>query len=593
MEAHMSEWRIEVTNEWQSRDPFGELKSADVTHASFDVGDASGAKLTAARNGYASFWLQVAGKGGYELSAEPPAPLEIDLFRAWYHKMAEGGKYLVDALVPVGSAAKAQLPDPDNAIDGQTHQEYWVDVFIPADAPVGETTGRIVLTGGGSTVELPVTVAVLEAVISDEDAALVDHNSYGHRWTDDYFPSLFADCADEDERDAVRIDVLHQYYRICHEHRANFSNLGYGHHGGYDRIYGPRSTGSGRTKSLSGWEWYDRHYGPLLDGSVFATAGAGAPPARRPARPVWGVYTNINAGWPGDYLYWGQPGYEVEFNRCIGQFDAHYREKGWLTTRPFFFFNHKKRFRWYEWDGDEPKHAKDHVYWREVGRMFKAAVGETLVPWAFRADASWQMANEWAELAGIVDYWVCGGFFRWYPEESRIPVERGDTVWTYSGSPAIDAPSSAVLEHVWRIWARGIAGHCDWLSTRPDADVWNACEGALICTIYPGERFGIAGPIPSTRLKLKRNAVQDINLIDAAARSAGTLDETRKRLIEAAGLTIWEDPPPVVTERPPEEWDSQNLSVGSQDDNMSDYSGQDPLWWSVIRNAALSGEVKS
>ncbi len=587
----MSDWLIEVGNEWQARDPFGALKAADATGATFDVGDAGGVRLRGARNGYVSFRLWVSGQGGYALSAEPPAGLAVDCFRAWYHKMADGSGYCVDALVPAAPGAEQALPEPLNAVEGQTHQEYWIDVFIPADAPAGLTEGRIVLTAGGSTVELPLAVEVLEAVIPDEDAVLVDHNSYGCRWTDEYYPGLFAGCKDEDDRDAARIEVLHQYYRICHEHRSQFSNLGYGHHGGYDRIYGPRSTGSGRTKSLTGWQWYDRHYGPLLDGSAFAAAGPGAPPPRRPARPVWGVYTNINPAWPGDYLYWGQPGYEVEFNRCIGQFDAHYREKGWLTTHPYFFFNHKKRYRWFEWDGDEPKYAKDDAYYLVMGRLFKDAVGQTPVPWLFRMDASWQMENEWTELGGIVNYWVCGGFFRWYPEASRLPVERGDVVWTYSGTPAIDAPSSAVLEHVWRIWARGIHAHCDWLSTRPDADVWNACEGALICTIYPGERFGIAGPIPSARLKLKRNAVQDVNLIDAAARAAGRLAQTRQQLIDAAGVVVWEEPPPVVTERPPEEWDSANLTAGSQDDNMSDYSGQDPLWWVKIRRAALGEEA--
>ena len=591
----MSDWSLEAGNEWVARDPFGSVKPADVTAAAFDVGDGRAVRLRAARNGYASLRLWVSGQGAYEFSVDPPPGLEIDLLRAWYHKMAVEGApdYCVDALIPVEPAAPQQLPDPDNAVPGQTHQEFWVDVFVPPNAAVGRVEGKIVLTAGGATIELPLAVDVLEAVVPDEDAVLVDHNSYGCRWVEQHYPGLFAGCSGEDDRDARRIEVLHQYYRICHEHRGQLSNLGCGHHGGFDRIYGPRTTGAGRTKALTDWQWFDRHYGPLLDGSAFATAGAGAPRPRRPARPVWGVYTPITPAWPADYLHWGRAGYEVEFNRCVGEFDAHFREKGWLTTHPYFFFNHKKRYRWFEWDGDEPKHAKDHAYYVEMGRLFRQAVGDTPVPWLFRMDASWQMKNEWSALAGIVDYWVCGGFFRWYPRESRAVLDRGDVVWTYSGTPPIHQTSSAVLEHVWRIWARGVHGHCDWLSVSPGRDVWNACDGAPVCTVYPGERFGIAGPIPSVRLKLKRNAVQDVNLIDAAARAAGRLDDTRRRLADAASVVLWEEPPPIVREAPPEQWDSANLAAGSQDDTMSDHAGLDPLWWAPIRRAALDEEVTS
>jgi hypothetical protein len=592
MSAGNDPWRLAVGNEWTARDPFGAVKPADVTKASFDVGDDSGVRLRAARNGYASFRLWVAGAGSYRLAADMEGGLEADLFRAWYHKMAGDGKprYCTDALVPAAWGAAAELPDADNAFDGQTHQEYWVDVFVPADAAVGRVGGRIVLEAGAQRVELPVAVDVVEAVVPDEDAVLCDHNSYGCRWASEYYPGVFTGCDDEAARAARTVEILHHYYRICHEHRGMLSNLGAGHHGGFDRIYGPRTTGAGRTKSLTGWERFDSHYGPLLDGSAFAQPGPGAPRPRRPAKPVWGVYTPINAAWPADYLYWGQPGYEVEFTRCVGEFDRHFREKGWLTTHPYFFFNHKKRYRWFEWDGDEPKYAKDDAYYVEMGRLFQAAVGDTPVPWLFRMDASWQMKNEWEKLAGIVNYWVCGGFARWYGKEVRPVVERGDVVWTYSGTPAIDAPSSALLEHVWRIWARGLHGHCDWLSVRPDPDVWFACEGAAVSTIYPGERFGIAGPIPSARLKMQRNAVQDVNLIDAA-KASGRLAETRQRLTDVAGLAIWEDPPPIVLQAPPEEWDSANLTAGSQDDNMSDYAGQDPLWWVPLRRAALGEEV--
>ena len=602
--AGKGSWQLEAGNEWVSRDPFGAVKPSDVSSMSFPVCVDGVATVRAARNTYASLRLWATGEGEYSLDVEVAGGVEADLFCGWYHKMAprKGAAatvpYCVDALVPVELGSTRQLPDGDNAVPGQTTQEYWLDLFVPAEADVGRASGRIVLTAGGETVELPLAVDIIEAVAPDDDVITNDHNSYGCRWAPEMYPSVFSDDDDEMTRWAKIIEIVHNYYRLCYEHHGMLSNLGAGHAGTYDRIYGPRTEGAGREKNLVDWELFDLHHGPLLDGSAFAKSGAGAPRPRRKPKPVWGVYTPINAHWPADYLYWGQPGYEVEMKRGLGQFDQHFREKGWLTTRPYFFFNHKKRFRWFEWDGDEPKYAKDFPYWHEMGRLYKETVGDSPVPWAFRADASWQMKNMWEAFGGVVDYWVSGGFLRWYPEESAKVVARGDVVWTYSGTPPIRDASAAVLEHVWQIWARGIHGHCDWLSIRPGEDPWFNCGGAETGTIYPGERFGIAGPIPSARLKLKRNATQDINLIDAAAKAAGKLDQVRRRLDEMVPLRAWEKPPRAVLELPPDEWNGYNLTEGpqpaegTQDEAMSDHSGQDPLWWVPIRQAALGEEVK-
>jgi len=556
---------------------------------------AENVSLRAPRNGYTAFRLWAIGAGDYRLAASIDGPVEVDLYRAWYHRMAGGNgrekpRYWVDALIPVPDDAPQRLPDPDNRIPDQTHQEFWVDLFVPADASVGSVQGRIALQAAGESAELTLTVEILAAVLPDEPTILCDHNSYGRGPMQTLYPGAFAGCPDDDARTAKSIELLHHYYRICHEHRGHFSNLGAGHSGSCDRIYGPPLCGSGPTRSLGDWTWFDRHYGPLLDGTAFATPSPGMPRPRRPAVPPWGVYTPITPDWPADYLWWGQPGYEVEFTRGIEQFDRHFRDKGWTRARPSFFFNHKKRYRWYEWDGDEPKYARDDSYVLEMGRMFRNAVGDSPVPWVYRMDASWRMKDHFERFAGLIDFWVCGGFAGWYPDEIRQVVARGDTVWTYSGTPPVQAPSAALLEHVLRTWARGIHGHCEWLTIAPGRDPWFACDGAATGMIYPGERFGIAGPIPSARLKLQRNGVQDIDLIDARAREAGRVDSIRPELARRAGVSLWETPPAVVRELPPEEWDSRNLS-GGQDENMDRHVPLAPRWWVLLRRTALGEEA--
>jgi hypothetical protein len=168
-------------------------------------------------------------------------------------------------------------------------------------------------------------------------------------------------------------------------------------------------------------------------------------------------------------------------------------------------------------------------------------------------------------------------------------LKRGDVVWSYSGTPGIEAPSSALLEHVFRTWACGLGGHCEWLTVAPGDDPWFACEGAPTGMIYPGERFGLEGPIPSIRLKLQRNAVQDVNLLTARGKAAGRLEEVRRKIASAVPLPLWEEPPPIVRQRPPEEWDSNNLSQKTEV-NMAQYEPLDPLWWADIRQAAMQEE---
>ena len=586
----MTTWKLEADNEWVARDPFGEIKPTDRSARSSPACDERGVALRAARNGYASFRLWVTGAGEYRLAVAVDAPLEVDLFRAWYHKMAaeDGPAYCVDALVPVENGSARQLPDPDNAVDGQTCQEFWVDVFVPRDAPVGPVSGRITL----KNVELPLRIEVVEAVIPDDDAVICNQHSYGCRWIQEQYPGVFAGIKEPDERWARTIELLHHLYRLNYEHRGLLTNRGVGHANTFDLIYGPTLVGKGRQKRIDDWAWFDRHYAPLLEGSVFEAASPAAPRPRRPAKPIWCVATPMCAEWPADYLYWGQPGYEVEFVNCVRQFDEHLRDRGWTTTHPYFFFVHKKRYRWLEWDGDEPKYAKDHKYFTEMGRLLRKAIGDTPVPWLYRIDASWQMKNEFECLEGAIDWWVCGGFIKWYPDEVREVVARGDVVWQYSGPPPITSASSSLLEQVWRAWARGISGHCYWNAFSSGPDPWFASDGNATQLFYPGDRFGIPGPIPSARLKLQRNAVQDIDLL------ASRPPDVKARLIKTAPVWLWQEPPPAVKELPPEEWDSRNLS-GSQDDLMAETQDADAAdrpgslgaaWWRAVRCAALEAK---
>jgi hypothetical protein len=577
-----SKFLLEIAHEWLAHDPFGRPKPADVPSAAHPATD-----MRAAWNGYVSFRVLVRGQGAYRLSLSMGGSLEADLYKAWYHRLpgVEGqpATYLPDALIPVHEGQVFHLPDPDNRIEGQTAQEFWVDVFIPVGTAPGLVEGQAQLTTDGESISLPIRLLVLQVTVPDQPSLVMDHNSYGARWLHDLYPRAFAAAGDEMRRRHLEIETLHHYYRLVHEHRGLFHNLGCGHSGTFDPIYGPRMAGRGREKRLIDWELYDRHYGPLFDGSVFATATPGMPPPRRPASPVWGVYTPITPDWPASYLWWGERGYAVEFTRCVEQFDAHLCRNGWTNTRVEFFFNHKKRYRWFGWDGDEVKYLKDMRYHQEMVRLWETAIGDTPVSWVYRMDVSWQMANQFDVMAGHQSFWVCGGFHRWYRDQVRQVIARGDTVWWYGGTPPIPAATSSILSSVYQTWARGLHGYCAWLTTAPGRDPWFECDGCATGLIYPGERFGIEGPIPSIRLKVQRNGIQDIDLIGQATSNSASV---RNELEQIIPIATWTRAPRAARELPPEDWDSRNLA----EEHEPVYEGEslDPFWWQALRDRALA-----
>jgi len=583
---------LTAAHEWISHDPFGTVKQADspgTTGASDNE-----TVLQSAKNGYVSFRVLVKGKGEYTLTAEMDNGLETDMYRAWYHKMApEEGKeestpvYIPDALIPVREQETCILPDPDNNISGQTVQEFWIDIFVPADAPEGNAKGTVRLSAGNTEQKLEVTVNVIGRVIPDEPFLNMDHNSYGCSGVPLRYPEYFSG-ASGDEIHFKTIDILHHRYRLIHEHRGLLHNLCYSHSGSTNRIYHPDVVGKGRDKHLENWQYYDRHYGPLLDGTLFETAAPGMPHPRRKAAPVWSVYTPINPEWPASYLHFGEEGYDVEFVNCVRQFDEHLRENGWTGSHIEMFFNHKKRYRWFGWDGDEPKYSKDFAYHKKMGELFKQATDGSPVPWIYRSDTSWQMKNHWEALKGYITFWVCGRFVRWYPSQVKKVIERGDTVWNYGGLPSITVQSSAILENLFSTWALGLSGFSPWNTTSLGGDPWFSCTGMTEGILYPGERFGIPGPIPSIRMKIQRNGIQDVDLIMQANRDDQAAVDRLKRMTEENNpVCVWEDLPKAAVELPPEDWDSKNLQA--EHEPIKQYNESlNPLWWQGIRDAALT-----
>ncbi len=578
--------QLEASSEYSRPDPFGGIVEADRGKNEKPNANEAGLKavqLQAARNGYVSFYLTAKRPQGdpYSLSIsfQKLPDVQIDLFKAWYHLQRANKKYYPDALIPVTNPYAAAIPDSENKIPGQTSQAFWVDVWVPRGAKPGSYAGEATLQAGSKRSSLKIQLQILQATIPEDDAVIVDHNSYGTAWLSQLYPKLSKSQGEQFFRSDALFGLIHSYHRLFYEHRGAFHQLGYGHAGKVGPEYAPALTGSGREKHISSWELFDRHYGPLLDGSAFASA-------RRGARPIPFVYLPINPEWPASFLAWGEPGYEAEFVNVVSEMERHFRSKGWTHTKFEMFFNHKKRYKGFHWDGDETRFTKDDAPFLEFNRMLKKAVPtDSPVQFVYRLDASWRLEEQFKSLAGVVNFWVCSStILSWLPEQLKSVKQRGDIVWTYGGPPSINQSSSAILENPLRAWMWKIDGYIHWLTVGPSDDPWFNSDGESTCLAYPGERFGIAGPVPSIRLKIQRNFLQDISLLKALEKtqSPDFLRQEVSRRVNGTQPKDWWNPRPPFADLPADEWTNPAIDRAVAP-NRHFYRNWSPQYWQAIR----------
>jgi hypothetical protein len=579
--------RLTALAEHLRPDPFGGIVAPDL-----ETGAAPAAEIIvkAARKGYASCHVIVnlPKPGTYRLEAgpfEPSSGVEISVSREWFHYVPAAKQYFPDALIPVNLPYESALPDAQNNVPNQTAQAFWVDLWIPEGVVPGEYLTVFTLRSASNLASLPIRLRVLKATVPDKDVVTIDHNSYGTSWFVEQYPQLTQKNGADFFDSPAAYELIQAYHRIFYEHRGVFHQLGYGHAGKVSPEFAPAIEGTGRNKHVVDWTRFDRHYGPLLDGSAFAGTHRGA-------RAIPFVYLPINPEWPASYEFWGEPGYEREFVNVVSEMERHFRNHGWTQTNFELFFNHKKRYKGFDWDGDEQRFSGDYAYLREYGRLLRLAVpADSPVHFVFRADVSWTMERQWKELAGVINFWVCGGdMLSWYPGAPALLKKRGDIVWTYGGTPDVTEPSSHITLDVLRPWIQQVDGFVRWQVTSPGADPWFQLDGGREVLVYPGDRFGIAGPVPSIRLKLERNAVQDLTLLDSFVGRDGRDDGARMReraahSFNGTDVAAWWTPRPALADTNPEEWSNADIQDATPADPRFS-SSLDSAAWQRVRDFA-------
>ena len=589
---------LEALPEFLRSDPFGAIVAPDRSGADL-ASSLYGAKhqvvLTGCRGGYVSFHLVVKlpSPSTYTLDVTIPDPankVQIDLFREWFHFTDSDKRYYPDALIPVHATYSSRLPEPDNRIPKQTAQAFWVDVYVAPDTRLGIFSGTAKLEANSKITTLPIQLTVLACVIPGEDVVTIDHNSYGSSWLAQQFAGSYQRNLDHWFESNQFFELIHAYHRVFYEHRGIFHQLGYGHSGKVGPEFAPVLEGSGRAKHITSWGLYDRHYGPLFDGTAFSAS-------RRGPRPIPFVYLPINPEWPASYEFWGERGYEAEFVNVVSEMERHSREKGWTHTNFEVFFNHKKRYKGFPWDGDEVRFQKDLKYFLEYDRLLKKALPpNTPVHFVFRADVSWDMEQQFKVLNGVVKLWCAGGgILSFYKDAPKMLRNRGDVIWYYGGPPSVTDSSAAITEFPLRAWLWGVNGYVHWLTVSPGEDPWFHFDGGRTALVYSGERFGLTEPIPSIRLKIQRNCLQDLAVLHSLKdrKSLDSLRAEAARRYNDSTLDDWWNSRPALADLPSDQW------LGSAIDDATKHTQQAlghpgaSAWYKVHQYAlSLQAEAK-
>src|SRR5439155_2100210 len=199
----------------------------------------------------------------------------------------------------------------------------------------------------------------------------------------------------------------------------------------------------------------------------------------------------------------------------------------------------------------------------------------------FRADTSWDMEQQFKDLGGVVNMWVASrDILSWLPRAPAMLHQRGDVIWFYSGPPVVTQPASTITQFPIEGWMWGVGGFVHWLTVGAGSDPWFHFDGGGTALVYSGDRFGIAGPIPSVRLKIQRNAVQELALL-ASFTKRKPLDELKKetaRLYNHTATADWWNPRPAFAAEPTYNWSGTALDAATKP-AMSHLEHIDPAAW--------------
>ncbi len=166
--------------------------------------------------------------------------------------------------------------------------------------------------------------------------------------------------------------------------------------------------------------------------------------------------------------------------------------------------------------------------------------------------------------------------------------DRGDIVWYYGGPPQVTQPASAITEFVLRAWVWDAMGFVHWLAVSPGKDPWFNFTGGGTTLVYSGDRFGLRDPIPSVRLKIQRNAVQELTLLDSfkARHGLEALKAEATKQFNGSTPDQWWNPRPAFADTPTYEWTDSEMTAATAHTRKL-FANIDADAWDRVRQSIL------
>ena len=94
---------------------------------------------------------------------------------------------------------------------------------------------------------------------------------------------------------------------------------------------------------------------------------------------------------------------------------------------------------------------------------------------------------------------------------------------------------------------------------------------AALALVYSGDRFGLTEPIPSIRLKIQRNCLQDIAVLDSF-KNQKPLESLRSEAAHRFNNSVlddWWNPRPALADIPSDQWQGSDIDAAMEHTNKA------------------------
>ncbi|MDD4107617.1 MAG: DUF4091 domain-containing protein [Prolixibacteraceae bacterium] len=464
-------------------------------------GDLMEVNLKAAANEYEPFRIIIHNGGDSQmedvnvqvtdLKSEQSTVISSDnfeLFRAYYLNVTKPSNrtenpvgWYPDALIPFKGGQSGQIEGPEFfaapfSVDTAQNAEVWCDLYVPAGTASGIYKGTVTVTSGNKRISrLPVTLTVWDFELPAKISMRSHFGSFNAT-------SSKMMGAEKGSERFLKLESL--YGKELLRHRAMPS--------------APENV----------WPEWNETDGIIDNGES----------QRMKELVENGKVTALDM--PLRY-------YREDKEKCKSYLTA---MAEWLRNMGFLDLA-------YIYLEDEPNDADEYEIVRQQGALIKAADPDIK---RMCTEQTITSNPEWGDLYGAVDIW-CPLWGLWNEPTARERLEQGEELWSYTalcqgaeGTPwwQIDTDPLNFRSPFWLSWRYDISGYLYWSSTywgpyETLKGVWEAPyfrknfwgEGMLL---YPGQPAGIEGFVPSIRLKLYREAMEDYEyMVMAAAATKG------------------------------------------------------------------------